>query len=69
MPLDILFSVALQKMDSMLSSPSAWKCQYKDSADVDCLKVSECGESFMLLLLTITGKFLSTLPFRSLNIE
>lgn len=69
MPLAILFSVALQKMDSMLSSPSAWKCQYKDSADVDCLKVSECGESFMLLLLTITGKFLSTLPFRSLNIE
>ena len=43
-------------MDAMLSSPTAWQSQYKDIADVDELKVSECGETFMTLMLTITGK-------------
>ena len=45
--------VALEKMDAMLSSPSAWTSQY--SAEIDELKVSECGEGFMVLMSTITG--------------
>lgn len=45
-------------MDTMLSSSTRWQCQYKSITDsVDC-KVSECGESFMTLLITITGKLL-----------
>lgn len=54
---------ALQKMDSMLSSPTAWNSQYKDITDVDDLKVSECGESFMMLLLTITGQPFIYFPY------
>ena len=49
------FTVALEKIDMMLSSPTAWLSQYKDIVDVDELKVPECGESFMTLLTTITG--------------
>ncbi|XP_060066589.1 RAD50-interacting protein 1-like [Ylistrum balloti] len=45
------------KMDIMLSSPSAWQSQYKDIADVDELKVPECGESFITLMLTITDRY------------
>lgn len=48
---------AFQKMDSMLSSTTAWQSQYKDITDVDDLKVSECGESFMILLITITDRY------------
>lgn len=47
------------KMDAMLSSPSAWQSQYKDIADVDELKVPECGESFITLMLTITDRYKS----------
>ena len=50
--------VALEKMDDMLSSPTAWHSQYKDIADVDDRKVPECGEAFMTLMLTITGTLL-----------
>ena len=42
-------------MDAMLSSGSAWHSQYKDITDADDNKVPECGESFMTLMLTITG--------------
>ena len=48
--------VASEKMDAMLTSPTAWQSQYKDITDVDDVKVPECGESFMTLMLTITGK-------------
>lgn len=48
--------VALQKMDSMLSSEAAWVSQYKDITDVDEMKVPDCAEVFMTLLLVITGK-------------
>ncbi len=47
--------VALEKMDAMLASPTAWLSQYKDMPDVDESKVPECGGSFMTLMLTITG--------------
>ena len=58
----IVFVVAQEKMDQMFSSSTAWQSQYKDMLDIDTiddLKVPECGESFMTLMLTITGKYLS----------
>ncbi|KGL84380.1 RAD50-interacting protein 1, partial [Tinamus guttatus] len=48
---------ALQKMDSMLSSEAAWISQYKDITDVDEMKVPDCAETFMTLLLVITGTY------------
>lgn len=42
-------------MDSMLSSEAAWVSQYKDITDVDEMKVPDCAEVFMTLLLVITG--------------
>ncbi|MGH0146996.1 UNVERIFIED_CONTAM: hypothetical protein FKN15_009128 [Acipenser sinensis] len=46
---------ALEKMDSMLSSEGAWSSQYKDISDVDEMKAPDCAETFMTLLLVITG--------------
>lgn len=43
----------------MLSSEAAWTSQYKDIADVDEMKVPDCAETFMTLLLVITGKYKS----------
>ena len=54
-------SVALEKMDAMTSSDTAWLSQYSDIKDIteaDELKVPECGESFMTLMVTITGTFI-----------
>ncbi|KAB1276137.1 RAD50-interacting protein 1 [Camelus dromedarius] len=48
---------ALQKMDSMLSSEAAWISQYKDITDVDEMKVPDCAETFMTLLLVITDRY------------
>lgn len=48
---------AMEKVDAMMSSPTAWRSQYRDIADVDELKVPECGESFMTLMLTITDRY------------
>lgn len=42
-------------MDSMLSSEAAWISQYKDITDIDEMKVPDCAETFMTLLLVITG--------------
>ncbi|XP_036748272.2 RAD50-interacting protein 1 isoform X2 [Manis pentadactyla] len=50
---------ALQKMDSMLSSEAAWISQYKDITDVDEMKVPDCAETFMTLLLVITDRYKS----------
>lgn len=50
-------SDALEKMDAMLSSDTRWQCQYRNIIDVDESKVSECGETFMTLLSTITGEY------------
>lgn len=49
--------VAIEKMDALLSSPTAWESQYKNIADIDTLKVPECGESFVTLMSTITGQW------------
>ncbi|XP_060571734.1 RAD50-interacting protein 1-like [Ruditapes philippinarum] len=48
---------AIEKLDGMMSSPTAWDSQYRHIADVDELKVPECGESFMTLMLTITDRY------------
>ncbi|KAK6169188.1 hypothetical protein SNE40_020286 [Patella caerulea] len=66
---------AIEKIDGMLTSPSAWLSQYKDITDVDELKVPECAESFMTLLLTITDRYkplptpASQLQFLKLQLE
>ncbi|KAL4240719.1 RAD50-interacting protein 1 [Mactra antiquata] len=48
---------AQEKLDGMMSSATAWDSQYRHIADVDELKVPECGESFMTLMLTITDRY------------
>lgn len=49
-------TVAVEKMDAMLSAERAWSSQYKDISDVDDLKAPDCAETFMTLLQVITGK-------------
>uniref|UniRef100_A0A8C5R606 RAD50-interacting protein 1 n=1 Tax=Leptobrachium leishanense TaxID=445787 RepID=A0A8C5R606_9ANUR len=49
--------LALEKMDSMLSSEAAWFSQYKDISDVDEMKVPDCAETFTTLLLVITDRY------------
>ncbi|ESP04039.1 hypothetical protein LOTGIDRAFT_212244 [Lottia gigantea] len=66
---------AVEKIDGMLSSPTAWLSQYKDIVDIEELKVPECAESFMTLLLTITDRYkplptpTSQLKFLKLQLE
>uniref|UniRef100_A0A8C6I465 RAD50-interacting protein 1 n=1 Tax=Mus spicilegus TaxID=10103 RepID=A0A8C6I465_MUSSI len=59
---------ALQKMDSMLSSEAAWVSQYKDISDVDEMKVPDCAEVFMTLLLVITDRY-KNLPTASRKLQ
>ncbi|XP_004448855.1 RAD50-interacting protein 1 isoform X2 [Dasypus novemcinctus] len=59
---------ALQKMDSMLSSDVAWVSQYKDITDVDEMKVPDCAETFMTLLLVITDRY-KNLPIASRKLQ
>ncbi|XP_021109591.1 RAD50-interacting protein 1 isoform X1 [Heterocephalus glaber] len=59
---------ALQKMDSMLSSEAAWVSQYKDISDVDEMKVPDCAETFMTLLLVITDRY-KNLPAASRKLQ
>lgn len=47
--------MALEKVDAMLSAEGAWSSQYKDITDMDELKAPDCAETFMTLLLVITG--------------
>ncbi|KAK7878895.1 hypothetical protein WMY93_030829 [Mugilogobius chulae] len=49
--------MALEKVDSMLSSEGAWSSQYKDISDVDELKAPDCAETFMTLLQVITERY------------
>ncbi|XP_069691163.1 RAD50-interacting protein 1 isoform X2 [Periplaneta americana] len=48
-----------EKMDAMLSSDTAWLPL--STPELDELRVTECGESFLTLLLTITERY-SSLP-------
>ncbi|XP_076459173.1 RAD50-interacting protein 1-like [Babylonia areolata] len=48
---------AVEKVEGMLESATAWESQYKDIADVDEVQVPECTESFMTLLYTITDRY------------
>ena len=45
----------MEKMDQMMSSESAWQWQYKEVAEADELRIPECGEAFLTLMLTMTG--------------
>nr|CAD7571698.1 unnamed protein product [Timema californicum] len=46
---------ASEKMDSMLSSETAWLPL--GSSELDEMRVSECGETFLTLLLTMTERY------------
>nr|CAD7199925.1 unnamed protein product [Timema douglasi] len=48
---------ASEKMDSMLSSETAWLPL--GSSELDEMRVSECGETFLTLLLTMTERYTS----------
>lgn len=55
-------------MDTMTSSDTAWTSQYSDLKDVsgaDELKVPECGERFMTLMVTITGMHNAKTTYKS----
>ncbi|CAG2052936.1 unnamed protein product [Timema podura] len=52
-----LFADASEKMDSMLSSETAWLPL--GSSELDEMRVSECGETFLTLLLTMTERYTS----------
>ncbi|XP_066524632.1 RAD50-interacting protein 1 isoform X2 [Hoplias malabaricus] len=52
-------SVAVEKVDAMLSAEGAWSSQYKDITDMDELKAPDCAETFMTLLLVITDRYRS----------
>jgi hypothetical protein len=45
----------MENIQSLLSSEKAWCPRYEDAADVDELKVPECVETFVSLLVGITG--------------
>ncbi|XP_066561611.1 RAD50-interacting protein 1 isoform X2 [Amia ocellicauda] len=49
--------LALEKVDALLTAEGAWSSQYRDIADVDELKVPDCAETFMTLLLVITDRY------------
>ncbi|KAG1682586.1 RAD50-interacting protein 1 [Nymphon striatum] len=48
---------AVAKIDNMLSTATAWKSVYVVQGELDELKVPECGEQFMTLIHTITGRY------------
>ncbi|XP_033630569.1 RAD50-interacting protein 1-like isoform X1 [Asterias rubens] len=48
---------AVEKIDSLLGLPTAWLPQYRDLEETDDLKVPECVESFMTLMLVITERY------------
>lgn len=53
------FTVALEKMDALLNSETAWSPL--GPSDLDAMKVTECIDSFLSLLLAITERY-SCLP-------
>ena len=58
-PTVCLSVVAIEKVDAMLSAEGAWSSQYKDISDMDELKAPDCAETFMTLLLVITGRIIN----------
>ncbi|XP_071500381.1 RAD50-interacting protein 1-like isoform X1 [Diadema antillarum] len=51
--------IAVRKVETLLSSSSAWVSQYKDMMEADESKVPECVEGFMTLMLVITERYRS----------
>uniref|UniRef100_A0A8C6TBZ8 RAD50-interacting protein 1 n=1 Tax=Neogobius melanostomus TaxID=47308 RepID=A0A8C6TBZ8_9GOBI len=60
--------MALEKVDSMLSSEGAWASQYRDISDMDELKAPDCAETFMTLLQVITDRY-RALPCASAQLK
>ncbi|KTG47582.1 hypothetical protein cypCar_00019461 [Cyprinus carpio] len=58
--------MAVEKVDAMLSAEGAWSSQYKDITDMDELKAPDCAETFMTLLLVITGHRFTVEPANAL---
>lgn len=54
-----IFTDATEKMDAILSSDTAWERLI--GPDIDDMKVTECAEAFLTLLMTITDRY-SHLP-------
>ena len=50
------FSVALERIEKVTLSPTAWQCQYGDMAAADDTCVPECTEGFMGIIAGITGR-------------
>ena len=51
-------------MDLMLSSDTAWQSQYQGLMEMDETNLPECAESFITLMLTITGEnYICTIIF------
>ncbi|XP_078690910.1 RAD50-interacting protein 1-like isoform X1 [Branchiostoma floridae x Branchiostoma belcheri] len=48
---------AVEKMDLLFSSETAWTSQYGDIEDVDDMKTGECAEGFMTLMLALTDRY------------
>lgn len=64
---DCVSTVAVEKVDAMLSAEGAWSSQYKDISDMDELKAPDCAETFMTLLQVITGNLFSLVSVRFVN--
>lgn len=50
-------------MDLMLSSETAWQSQYHGLMEMDEANLPECAESFITLMLTITGEYIYTYTY------
>ncbi|XP_066291124.1 RAD50-interacting protein 1-like isoform X4 [Branchiostoma lanceolatum] len=48
---------AVEKMDLLFSSETAWTSQYGEIEDVDDMKTGECAEGFMTLMLALTDRY------------
>lgn len=55
----VLIIVAVEKMDVLLSSDKAWACaSLGDGSEAeDDVRITECGEGFLQMLLAITDRY------------
>ena len=49
-------TVAVERLNQITSSPTAWQPSYSSMADADDTKVPECTEGLMSLIAGITGR-------------
>lgn len=55
----LIVEVAVEKMDVLLGSDKAWRCvSVGDDPDTgDDVRLTECGEGFLQMLLAITDRY------------